>query len=76
MSQSSLHPPRIMSFDWARGIKVAWEDTPRWMFWKPAKRRLIIPPRVSSTHSLYEYQHPAFVAREALENYCAPTQFT
>jgi hypothetical protein len=49
----------------------AWEITPRWLFWKPERRRQITlmckcggcPPRWEK----YEYQHPAFVAREALE---------
>lgn len=42
-----------------------WEETPWWMFWRPAMRRLVIPPRHGKP--LFEYQHPAFVARENLE---------
>lgn len=55
-----------------------WEDTPKWMFWKPSKRRLRLPPHTrrngGSVPSLYEYQHPAFVAREFLEKSFCPTE--
>jgi hypothetical protein len=52
-------------FDWHEGGQSSWEDTPRWMFWKPTKRRLVIPARGGKP--LFEYQHPAFVAREIME---------
>lgn len=57
-----------------------WEDTPRWMFWKPTKRRVRRRYPLHSVdyydRSFYEYQHPAFVAREILENTFAPDHTT
>lgn len=53
------------TYDPEEGGKSEWEETPRWMFWKPAMRRLVIPPRYG--RGMFEYQHPAFVAREILE---------
>lgn len=51
----------------------AWEDTPAWMFWKPVKRRMkVLGTCRCCPTGLYEYQHPAFVAREILENRFAP----
>jgi len=46
-----------------------WEDTPRWMFWRPTKRRRAWRLNWDAVLwiSGYEYQHPAFVAREFLE---------
>lgn len=45
-----------------------WSDTPRWMFWKPTRRRIswkLLHDRMWLPR--YEYQHPAFEAREILE---------
>lgn len=50
-----------------------WERTPRWMFWKPAMRRItkqVYP--AGRRHSLYEYQSPEFVLRETLEERFGP----
>lgn len=56
-----------------------WEQTPRWMIFKPSMRRKSWKLVGASPDSpgdmwlpVWEYQHEAFVAREALENYCAP----
>lgn len=52
-------------FDLVNGGLSDWEPTPWWMFWRPAMRRLVVPPNYGKP--LFEYQHPAFVAREILE---------
>lgn len=49
-----------------------WEDTPKWMFWKPVKRRIAVKASKGCYgrccgREFYDYQHPAFVAREILE---------
>lgn len=54
-----------------------WEATPKWMFWKPTMRRIVVKSFNGCYGSccnteFYEYQHPAFVAREVLENAFAP----
>lgn len=55
-----------------------WEKVPWWMFWPQGARRKSW--RLDRSGSMWlpcwEYQHEAFVAREALENYCAPRIFT
>lgn len=49
-----------------------WEPTPRWLFWRPTMRRKTWRLDGDVWLPCYDHQHPAFVAREALENYCAP----
>ena len=51
-----------------------WEPVPWWMFWPEGRRRkswrLLRGCAVWTPK--WEYQHVAYVAREALEDYCAP----
>lgn len=56
-------------------LNFDWEDTPTWMFWKPTKRRLLsLGTCRCHASGLYEYQHPAFVAREIMEKTFGPTK--
>jgi hypothetical protein len=54
----------------ASAPSTAWEKTPWWMIWKPSMRRVsqyVFKKRSGKfIGAIYEYQHPAFVAREAL----------
>lgn len=47
-----------------------WHVTPRWIFWRPTRRRnsWYLDRTTSTWYPCWEYQHEAFVAREALEN--------
>lgn len=51
----------------------AWEPTPRWIFWQPTMRRRSWKLDGDMWLPAYEYQHPAFVAREILEERFAST---
>ncbi len=46
-----------------------WAPTPWWMFWKPAlcRKTWLLDGHREMWMPVYEYQHPAFAAREALE---------
>lgn len=45
-----------------------WHATPRWLFWRATMRRQTWEYDTSGIWlPCYEYQHPAFVAREFLE---------
>lgn len=48
----------------------AWEKTPWWIFWQPALRRRSWINGGDIWLPGYEYQHPAFAAREILEQRC------
>jgi hypothetical protein len=50
-----------------------WENVPWWMFWKDGRRRRAwrLDPTGAVWLPRWEYQHVAYVAREALENECA-----
>lgn len=52
-----------------------WEPAPRWMFWRPTMRRWRWGLNRGKDTWLrrYEYQHPAFVAREALAKQFLPS---
>src|SRR5579859_1407127 len=52
-----------------------WQPVPWWMFWKDGRRRRRWKWNGSGWGPNWEYQHVAFVAREALEDYCAPRTF-
>lgn len=49
-----------------------WQHVPWWMFWKDGRRRRNWQWDGSGWKSKWEYQHVAYVARQALEDYCAP----
>lgn len=73
--------PESQNAGQAAAPSTKWEPTPWWMFWRPSMRRFRGYGQIGRTSVpnsrklLYEYQHIAFVAREALENHCAPRTF-
>ena len=70
-----MFPDEADNYNKVHTAKSLWEPVPWWMFWKDGRRRWRRQWDGSGWKTVWEYQHVAFVAREALEDYCAPRSF-